>query len=53
MIMINYSIWMDNFITESNDCYVAWDETQANELGSFPTHEEAVEAIILYARTLN
>ena len=45
--------WEHNFITKEGDIYIAWDETQANELGEYNTFEEAVEAIRKYAKTLN
>jgi hypothetical protein len=49
---MQYKIWMDNFITEETNCYIAWDETQAGELGKYPTHEEAVQALLSYAAQL-
>jgi hypothetical protein len=45
--------WYDKFITIHHVCrYTAWDETQANELGTFDTYEEAKEAILKHAKTL-
>lgn len=41
--------WCVNFITTR---YTAWDESQANELGTFDTYEEAVQALLDYAKTL-
>ena len=41
--------WWDNFITEgTRTTYTAWDETQANEIGTFFTYEEAQEAVKEY-----
>jgi hypothetical protein len=42
---MHYQEWMNNFLTEEGACYTAWDEIQADQLGTYPTHEEAVEAL--------
>lgn len=45
--------WWDDFITvETIPTYTAWDETQANEIGTFFTYEEAEKAIKEYTKTL-
>lgn len=45
--------WYNKFITVHRVTrYTAWDETQANELGTFDSYEEAKEAILEYAKTL-
>ena len=41
--------WCNNFITAgTRPTYTAWDETQANEIGTFFTYEEAEEAVKEY-----
>ena len=45
--------WWDNFISIGKKItYTAWDETQANEIGTFFSYQEAVDAIKAYAKTL-
>ncbi len=45
--------WIKNFITQAEDGkFIAWDETQANELGRFTTREEAVTACWARAQQL-
>lgn len=46
--------WYDNFITKDDltMSYTAWDESQANELGTFDSYEGAKQAVLDYARTL-
>ena len=44
--------WMNNFIT-MEVVYIAWDETQANELGRFSTRKEAVKSLINHAEYLD
>lgn len=41
--------WIENFITFDNDEYIAWDETEAGELGRFKTKDEAIYNILRYA----
>jgi hypothetical protein len=45
--------WYNKFITVNRVTrYTAWDETQENELGTFDSYEEAKEALLDYAKTL-
>ena len=46
--------WVGNFITYDmcTKEFVAWDETQANEIGRFNTTVSATQAILEYAKTL-
>lgn len=52
--MAKYEKWMDNFIKydRSNGQYIAYDETQAHELGRFPTFTAAVMALESRAKEL-
>ena len=43
--------WTTHFIAE-HKCYIAWDETQANEIGRFLSYDEARNAVLEYAKTL-
>jgi hypothetical protein len=50
--------WTDKHITVAIDdnnepIFTAWDESGANNIGEFSTHEKAKEALIEYAKTLN
>ena len=47
--------WVINFITfdGKDGKYIAWDETQANEIGRFYSDLEAKKAVLRYAKTLN
>lgn len=45
--------WTDNFITTTPEGkFVAWDETQADELGTFDSRFEAVQALRRHAKQL-
>ena len=44
--------WMDNFIT-MEAVYIAWDETQSDELGRFSTRKEAIKCLINHAEYLD
>ena len=45
--------WWDNLITEgTRTTYTAWDETQANEIGTFFTYKEAEIALKSYSAGL-
>jgi hypothetical protein len=44
--------WVEKFITYAVGWYIAWDETQANELGRFRSYGEAKAAVLEYAETL-
>jgi hypothetical protein len=45
--------WVKNFITVRLGKFVAWDEIGADELGVFYTREEAVNALLKYAETID
>jgi hypothetical protein len=45
--------WKDNFITKEDALtYIAWDETQANEIGRYATWREASDALDEYVKHL-
>lgn len=44
------SNWTDRNITPG---YIAWDETGAYQIGCFVTKQDAKQALIEYAKTLN
>jgi hypothetical protein len=47
--------WVIKFITfdGKDEKYIAWDETQANEISRFYSKLEAKKAVLKYAKTLN
>jgi hypothetical protein len=47
--------WIESFITYNAETHLftAWDETQANELGTYKSWDEACDVVIDYAKTLN
>jgi hypothetical protein len=52
--------WPDSHITlvpdkkkPNKQLYIAWDESQANILGYFPTKQEAIQALRDHAKLLN
>jgi hypothetical protein len=48
--------WPDSHITKDKNNpnrWIAWDETQANKIGSYPSREAARKAIIAYTKTLH
>lgn len=55
--MLTYRLgphWTDNFITYDDEWekYIAWDETQTYDIGSYETYNEAKIALEEYAKTL-
>ncbi|MFA7287401.1 MAG: hypothetical protein WC055_00830 [Melioribacteraceae bacterium] len=45
--------WVNNFVTgNEEDGYTAWDETQAYELGTFETKNQAVIMVLKHADEL-
>lgn len=45
--------WVKDFVIETEEGqWEAFDETQANSLGIYPTREEAVRMVIAYAKYL-
>ena len=49
---INTKHWSDNFVRQDGDEWVAYDETQAEELGRRPTREGAVALVAQRAEEL-
>jgi hypothetical protein len=49
-LVIREGHWTDKHITIG---YISWDETGCNQIGVYPTYEEAKQALIEYAKTLN
>jgi hypothetical protein len=45
--------WEKNFISFENNEYIAWDETQAYEIGRTKTLKGAVKLLLVYGLTLN
>ena len=50
--------WREKYITyegrdeNGNKIYIAWDETSANDIGTFQTWDDAAQALDEYAKTL-
>lgn len=50
---LDYS-WANNFVTfdDYRKMFIAWDETQARELGEFLTWDAALDCVLEYAKSI-